>query len=59
MLISGLPKAVNLTSWRAWGSALLLNFCKPTHEDVVYTSLPLYHTSASMVCFCGVLTHGW
>ena len=55
---SGLPKAVNISNGKAWSGAQVMGFCRLTPDDVVYTALPLYHSAASLIGFCGVLQHG-
>nr|CAB3266196.1 very long-chain acyl-CoA synthetase-like [Phallusia mammillata] len=55
---TGLPKAVKVSSQKCFLITNALALLKPSSSDIVYTSLPLYHTSASILGFCGTLVCG-
>ncbi|CAK8696041.1 unnamed protein product [Clavelina lepadiformis] len=57
---TGLPKAVEVNNRKCWGGSCLMTFVQPslTKNDVVYTSLPLYHSSAALIGVGGALLHG-
>ena len=56
---TGLPKAVIFTNSRwtlaygTYGHVLNLN-----QDDVMYVTLPLYHATGTVVCWCGVIAGG-
>lgn len=56
---TGLPKAVIFTNSRwtlaygTYGHVLNLN-----KDDVMYVTLPLYHATGTVVCWCGVIAGG-
>ena len=56
---TGLPKAVIFTNSRwmlAYGTyGHVLNL---KHDDVMYVTLPLYHATGMVVCWCGVIAGG-
>ncbi|CZS97862.1 related to FAT1-very long-chain fatty acyl-CoA synthetase [Rhynchosporium agropyri] len=56
---TGLPKGA-IVSWRKIivGSGLVPGWMSFTKNDVFYTSMPLYHSSASVLGFCTTLTAG-
>ena len=57
---TGLPKASVQTHRRVIKAILtfgnIINPLKP--DDVVFSSLPLYHTTALLVCWCSVINNG-
>ncbi|KAH9211584.1 AMP-binding enzyme [Leptodontidium sp. 2 PMI_412] len=56
---TGLPKGA-IVSWRKIivGSGLVPGWMSFTKNDVFYTSMPLYHSSASVLGFCTSVTAG-
>ncbi|CZT44701.1 related to FAT1-very long-chain fatty acyl-CoA synthetase [Rhynchosporium secalis] len=56
---TGLPKGA-IVSWSKIivGSGLVPGWMSFTKNDVFYTSMPLYHSSASVLGFCTTLTAG-
>ncbi|XP_061077682.1 long-chain fatty acid transport protein 2-like [Conger conger] len=55
---TGLPKAAVITQQRLWGASSLQTVGGVTAEDVVYITLPLYHTSGFVVGFTGAIGSG-
>ncbi|XP_059191457.1 long-chain fatty acid transport protein 2-like [Centropristis striata] len=54
---TGLPKAAAISHSKLWNFAFLLNSAGVTSEDVLYISLPLYHT-AGFLGFAGTINRG-
>ncbi|XP_061630750.1 long-chain fatty acid transport protein 2-like isoform X2 [Phyllopteryx taeniolatus] len=54
---TGLPKAAVLTHTKLWHMTMILRSCGLTSDDVLYISLPLYHTSG-LVGFAGAIELG-
>nr|XP_061812374.1 long-chain fatty acid transport protein 2-like [Nerophis lumbriciformis] len=54
---TGLPKAAVLTHTKLWAMAMILRSCGVIADDVLYISLPLYHTSG-FVGFAGAIDLG-
>ncbi|XP_061891338.1 long-chain fatty acid transport protein 2-like [Entelurus aequoreus] len=54
---TGLPKAALLTHSKLWGMTTILRSSGLTYKDVIYISLPLYHT-AGFVGFAGAIDMG-
>ncbi|XP_037110528.1 very long-chain acyl-CoA synthetase-like [Syngnathus acus] len=54
---TGLPKAAVLTHNKLWRMAMVLSSCNLKSDDVLYISLPLYHTSG-LVGFAGAIELG-
>ncbi|XP_028921607.1 very long-chain acyl-CoA synthetase [Ornithorhynchus anatinus] len=55
---TGLPKAAMINHQRLWMATGLFEMSGVTSEDVVYTPLPLYHSSALMIGLHGCLVKG-
>nr|CAB3266197.1 very long-chain acyl-CoA synthetase-like [Phallusia mammillata] len=55
---TGLPKAVKVSSQKCFQGGVMVSLLNPTSSDIVYTPLPLYHTSAALLGFCGTLIAG-
>ncbi|KAL3865948.1 hypothetical protein ACJMK2_043292 [Sinanodonta woodiana] len=55
---TGLQKPCILTQARAIGYGASLLFVNGTHKDIVYTSLPLYHSAASGIGLMGTIGTG-
>uniref|UniRef100_H2Z7Y1 Very long-chain fatty acid transport protein n=1 Tax=Ciona savignyi TaxID=51511 RepID=H2Z7Y1_CIOSA len=55
---TGLPKAVNVDNSKCFAGAAILGFAEPKPYDVVYTSLPLYHSSGAIIGIVGAIHHG-
>lgn len=56
---TGLPKPAVMSWGKAYGgSKLMSSWLGLTNEDVVYTPMPLYHSSASVLGVCAVLHAG-
>lgn len=55
---SGLPKAATFHYRRGFSAAVILTAAGGTADDVVYTPLPLYHSSAGMLGLLGTLSLG-
>ncbi|XP_064608746.1 long-chain fatty acid transport protein 2-like [Liolophura sinensis] len=56
---TGLPKPVRITHVRtASGTVLLPSLANMTPEDVVYTTVPLYHSSGFLIGLLGVIGAG-
>ncbi|XP_039261209.2 long-chain fatty acid transport protein 2-like [Styela clava] len=55
---TGPPKAAIISHYRAWMGAKVFGFARVTFEDVVYTTLPLYHGSAAIFGLLGSLEIG-
>lgn len=49
-LLAGLPKAVPISHGKIWAMSLCVSFIGLTSKDVVYASLPLYHSAGFMGC---------
>uniref|UniRef100_H3BWE1 long-chain-fatty-acid--CoA ligase n=1 Tax=Tetraodon nigroviridis TaxID=99883 RepID=H3BWE1_TETNG len=47
---TGLPKAVPISHGKIWAMSLCVSFIGLTSKDVVYASLPLYHSAGFMGC---------
>ncbi|XP_077372302.1 long-chain fatty acid transport protein 2-like [Festucalex cinctus] len=54
---TGLPKAAVLTHTKLWRMSMILRSCGLTSDDVLYISLPLYHTSG-LIGFAGAIELG-
>lgn len=56
---TGLPKSA-IMSWRkaGFGSSLYGYIVRLTSNDTVFTSMPLYHSTASMLGVCAAFNHG-
>lgn len=56
---TGLPKGA-IVSWKKIivGTGIVCPWMWMTQKDVFYTSMPLYHSSASVLGFCSVLSIG-
>ncbi|KAG7468096.1 hypothetical protein MATL_G00139130 [Megalops atlanticus] len=55
---TGLPKAAMVPQQKVWGATFLLTFGGATSTDVIYVSLPLYHSSALMIGLTGAIERG-
>ncbi|XP_059495197.1 long-chain fatty acid transport protein 2-like [Stegostoma tigrinum] len=55
---TGLPKAAIITHSRAHLFASFIATCGIYSNDVIYTTLPLYHSAGSMVGICGCIYAG-
>uniref|UniRef100_F6U4H3 Very long-chain fatty acid transport protein n=1 Tax=Ciona intestinalis TaxID=7719 RepID=F6U4H3_CIOIN len=55
---TGFPKAVNMDNRKFFAGAVLLSFANPSPSDVIYTSLPLYHSSGLCIGVTGAIVHG-
>ncbi|XP_073508966.1 long-chain fatty acid transport protein 2-like isoform X2 [Phyllobates terribilis] len=55
---SGLPKAALITQNRVFGSGLIGLLCGLTSEDVLYITLPLYHSAGLLVGLRGCIQTG-
>lgn len=54
---AGLPKAAEVSHGKVWGMSLLMSVTGVKPWDVLYTSLPLYH-SAGFLCFTSTIERG-
>lgn len=54
---TGLPKAVPISHGKVWGVTLTCGTVGTTSEDVIYISLPLYHTAA-ILALTGAIYEG-
>lgn len=54
---TGLPKAAAMTHAKLWALSLLLSLVGVKSTDVIYTSLPLYH-SAGFLGFTSAIAQG-
>ncbi|KAM6902341.1 long-chain fatty acid transport protein 6 [Xenentodon cancila] len=55
---TGLPKAARVGHLKAIGSMALFDLCGATSDDIFYTTLPLYHMSASLLAIGGCVHLG-
>ena len=56
---TGLPKAVNINNNRCWKGAIIpVKGAKLSSDDVMYTSLPLYHAAAALIAVGSVVEAG-
>ncbi|XP_077865201.1 long-chain fatty acid transport protein 2-like [Saccoglossus kowalevskii] len=55
---TGLPKPAKISYERLTLIVHVLDSFYITHKDVVYTPLPLYHSSAFLITFSGIVTRG-
>ncbi|KAG8440549.1 hypothetical protein GDO86_006334 [Hymenochirus boettgeri] len=55
---TGLPKAAKVTHNRFLLATTLFEICKVKARDIVYTPLPLYHSSAMMIGVHGCISKG-
>ena len=58
LIHQGLPKAAVVTQQRLWAASFLQTVGGVTAEDVLYITLPLYHTSGFVVGFTGAIESG-
>jgi len=52
---TGLPKAAVVSHAKSSKGAVLIGWKSLRSDDVIYTALPLYHSAASMIAFCGAV----
>ncbi|VFV33812.1 very long-chain acyl-synthetase [Lynx pardinus] len=55
---TGLPKAAKINHYRLWYGASLATASRVRKDDVIYTTLPLYHSAALMVGLHGCIITG-
>ncbi|XP_014918979.3 long-chain fatty acid transport protein 2 [Acinonyx jubatus] len=55
---TGLPKAAKINHYRLWYGASLATASRVRKDDVIYTTLPLYHSAALMVGLHGCIMTG-
>ncbi|GFR76961.1 very long-chain acyl-CoA synthetase [Elysia marginata] len=55
---TGNPKAVCVTQWKACSARIVVQFSDFSHSDILYTSLPLYHSSGTGVGVFGTIDQG-
>ncbi|XP_074090802.1 long-chain fatty acid transport protein 2 [Macrotis lagotis] len=55
---TGLPKAAVINHRRLWYGTGIIQTANVTSEDVIYTSLPLYHSAALMIGLHGCIVKG-
>ncbi|XP_070542337.1 long-chain fatty acid transport protein 2-like [Ptychodera flava] len=55
---TGLPKPAKITYKRINTTLHILDLFNITSDDIVYSSLPLYHSSAFLICFISSLQRG-
>lgn len=56
---TGLPKAAIVSHGRLMiGSCIMSLFDKIKEDDVIYTTLPLYHSAAGMIAYGGTIQNG-
>lgn len=54
----GLPKAARFHYERGFAASSVMKLAGATKDDVLYTSLPLYHSSAGMLGVLGTIYLG-
>lgn len=47
---AGLPKAAAISHVKVWAMSLLVSIAGVTSKDVIYTTLPLYHSAGFLGC---------
>ena len=57
-LCKGLPKAAKINHYRLWYGASFATASRVRKDDVIYTTLPLYHSAALMVGLHGCIVTG-
>ncbi|XP_040348598.1 long-chain fatty acid transport protein 2 [Herpailurus yagouaroundi] len=55
---TGLPKAAKINHYRLWYGASLATASRVRKDDVIYTTLPLYHSAALMIGLHGCIMTG-
>ncbi|XP_047594687.1 long-chain fatty acid transport protein 2 [Lutra lutra] len=55
---TGLPKAAMINHQRLWYGTGFVSASGIKEDDVIYTTLPLYHSAALMVCLHGCILSG-
>ncbi|XP_003987198.2 very long-chain acyl-CoA synthetase [Felis catus] len=55
---TGLPKAAKINHYRLWYGASFATASRVRKDDVIYTTLPLYHSAALMVGLHGCIVTG-
>ncbi|XP_053321112.1 long-chain fatty acid transport protein 2 [Spea bombifrons] len=55
---TGLPKAAIINHHRLLLASGMFDVCNVRPRDIVYTALPLYHSSAMMIGVCGCINKG-
>lgn len=57
-LCKGLPKAATINHQRLWYATGFINAVGVKEDDVIYTTLPLYHSAALMIGVHGCILTG-
>ncbi|XP_078673385.1 long-chain fatty acid transport protein 2-like [Branchiostoma floridae x Branchiostoma belcheri] len=55
---TGFPKAAKVTLGKALGAACIFGVSKPKDDDVLYVTLPLYHSGGLLFGLGGVIEYG-
>ncbi|XP_019630953.1 PREDICTED: long-chain fatty acid transport protein 3-like isoform X1 [Branchiostoma belcheri] len=55
---TGFPKAAKVTLGKALGAACIFGVSKPNDDDVLYVTLPLYHSGGLLFGLGGVIEYG-
>lgn len=51
---AGLPKAAAISHAKVWALSLLVSTIGVTSKDVIYTTLPLYHSAGFLGCTAAI-----
>ncbi|XP_016065643.1 PREDICTED: very long-chain acyl-CoA synthetase, partial [Miniopterus natalensis] len=55
---TGLPKAAKISHHRLWNGTGLMSVARIKKDDIIYTTLPLYHSSALLIGVNGCIAAG-